>query len=267
LPPETDSDLVRFDVDGRKAVITLNRPEALNALNRPLREALGRAIHRLDHDDGLWVGILAGEGGRAFSTGADLKEMADDDRSEGPQTLLNRGADGSGVLQIKDCRKPIIAAIDGYCIAGGFELTVHCDILVATRQSRFGLPEPRRSLLAGPGLHYLSRLIPYHEAMLLQLTGGLVTSERAYEVGLIQRLVEDRDEMWRAAHAIADEILLCAPLAVQAIKRIVRDGRPLPPEYSERLAEPFWRIINETDDRLEGPRAFAEKRAPEWRGR
>ncbi len=263
--PITPTNTLRYETEGRKAIITLTRPEAMNALNREILNAIGEAVREYEADDNLLVAIVTGEGGRAFSAGADLKEMTQRDQSEGASASDNDGL--NGFQQLDDCRKPLIAAVDGYCLAGGLELTIYCDMVVATEQSRFGLPEPRRSLLAGPGLHNLSRIIPYREAMLIQLTGGHMSSQRAYDIGLIQRLVPDRDAMWAAAHELADEILECAPLAVQAIKRIVKVGRPLPVEYSEKLAEPISAFISTTEDRLEGPKAFAEKRAPNWKMR
>lgn len=257
------SNVLKYETDGRKAIITLNRPEAMNALNGEILNAIGEAIHEYERDDNLLVAILTGEGGRAFSAGADLKEMTQRDQAGagGARAGLN------GFDQLNACPKPLIAAVDGYCLAGGLEVTIYCDMVVATEKSRFGLPEPRRSLLAGPGLHNLSRIIPYREAMMLQLTGGHMTAQRAYDIGLIQRIVPDRDAMWAAAHELADEVLMCAPLAVQAIKRIVKVGRQLPVEYSEKLAEPIQAYINTTEDRLEGPKAFAEKRTANWKMR
>jgi enoyl-CoA hydratase/carnithine racemase len=262
--PITPTSTIKYETEGRKAIITLTRPEAMNALNREILNAIGEAVLEYEADDNLLVAIITGEGGRAFSAGADLKEMTQRDQSEG----VDAGGGGlNGFDQLDACRKPLIAAVDGYCLAGGLEVTIYCDMVVATEQSRFGLPEPRRSLLAGPGLHNLSRIIPYREAMLIQLTGGHMTSQRAYDIGLIQRLVPDRDAMWAAAHELADEILECAPLAVQAIKQIVKVGRPLPVEYSQKLAEPISAFIATTEDRLEGPKAFAEKRTPNWKMR
>ena len=145
---------------------------------------------------------------------------------------------------LRDCRKPLIAAIDGYCVAAGFEISLLCDIRVATMQSQFGLPEPRRSLLAGPGLHYLSRIVPLGEAMLMQLTGSFISAERAHQIGLVQRLAPDRKVLMDEANAIADDILLGAPLAVQAIKRVVRIARNLPPEYSEHFAGPIEEVVS-----------------------
>ena len=135
-----------------------------------------------------------------------------------------------GITRDFECWKPMIAAINGYCLAGGLEMALACDIRIATEPSRFGLPEPRRSLLAGYGLHNLSRMIPLGEALHMQLTGTHITAERAYQIGLVQRLVPDREALLAEADAVADEIVLCAPLAVQAIKKVVKTGRSLPPE-------------------------------------
>ena len=159
----------------------------------------------------------------------------------------------------------VIAAIDGFCLAGGLELALRCDIRIATEKSTFGLPEPRRSLLAGYGLHNLSRMIPLGEALHIQLTGTPISSQRAYDIGLIQRRVTDRDALMKEADAVADDICLCAPLAVKAIKTIVKTGRNMPGEYSGKMTEPITKLINATQDRLEGPKAFAEKRKPNWK--
>lgn len=262
---------VQYRKDGRKAWIHLNRPEAMNAINDDLSQGVLQSIIEMNNDDDILCGIIIGEGGRAFCAGADLKAMTQRDQSGAPQ---QRPLPGQSFLSpdgffgaIHQSRVPIIAAIDGWCLAGGFEISLMCDIRIATQQSRFGLPEPRRSLLAGPGLNNLSRIIPMGEAMLIQLTGGHMSSERAYQIGLIQRLVPDREALIAEVNAVADEILLGAPLAVQAIRRIVRIGRNVPPEYSQFLAEQFNEAVNKSEDRLEGPKAFAEKRAPNWKGR
>ncbi|HLY84761.1 MAG TPA: enoyl-CoA hydratase-related protein [Acidimicrobiales bacterium] len=259
-----------YEPAGRKVRITLNRPEVLNAINAELSDAISDAIRAFDHDDELLVAIITGAGGRAFSTGADLKEMSAAAAAQPEATrktfpvprLGQRGAD-----DVRTCRKPIIAAIDGYCVAAGLELSLYCDIRVATRESSFGLPEPRRSLLAGPGLHTLSRVIPLGEALRMQLTGRPMAATRAYQIGLVQELAEDREELFRVADAIADEILECAPLAVQTIKHLVMTGRNLPIEYAWLLAEPYQEKVARSEDALEGPRAFAEKRPPVWRMR
>ena len=163
--------------------------------------------------------------------------------------------------------KPIIAAIDGFCVAGGLEVSLQCDIRVATRKSQFGLPEPRWSILAGYGLHNLSRMVPLGEALYMQLTGRRIDSDRAYRIGLIQEVVEDRDALFKEVDRIAEEIKMCAPLAVQSIKRIVYQGRNLPVEYSMKLSGPIAQIVGGTEDAIEGPKAFSEKRKPRWKMR
>jgi enoyl-CoA hydratase/carnithine racemase len=252
---------LRYEKRDRKAWLYLNRPEQMNALNTGLRLAINEAIHEAERDDDVLVLIVIGEGGRAFCAGADLKEMSQRDAAGhvGVATVTEDA--------VATCGKPVIAAIDGYCLAGGLELSLRCDIRIATEKSTFGLPEPRRSLLAGYGLHNLSRMIPLGEALHIQLTGAPITSQRAYDIGLIQRRVADRTALVREAGAVADEICLCAPLAVKAIKQIVKTGRNLPVEYSVKFAEPVHTIINGTEDRLEGPKAFAEKRKPDWKMR
>jgi len=256
----TERNELRYEKRGPTAYLTLNRPEAMNALNTALREAINDAIADGESDDRILSFVIAGEGGKAFCAGADLKEMTRRD-SEGD---VGRGPLDSAVAT---CTKPVIAAIDGFCLAGGLELALRCDIRIATEKSTFGLPEPRRSLLAGYGLHNLSRMVPLGEALHMQLTGSPITSQRAYEIGLIQRRVADRAALIKEVDAVTGEIALCAPLAVTAIKTIVKTGRNLPVEYSIKLAEPIHKAINATEDRLEGPKAFAEKRKPNWKMR
>lgn len=261
----TGNGVVLYEKRDRKAYITLNRPEVMNALNTAVREGLREAMAELRDDPEILVGIMAGAGGRAFSAGIDLKERAQLDQAAGGPRAAFSPWDGRwtefGVW------KPLIAAIDGYCLAGGFELALQCDIRVATQQSRFGLPEPRRSLLAGYGLHNLSRMIPLGHALYIQLTGSHVDADTAARWGILQDVVPDREALMKRVDQIADEIMECAPLAVQAIKRVVMQGRNLPVEYSIKLAQPVNEIIGKTEDRLEGPRAFAEKRKPAWKMR
>ena len=252
------ANVLRYEKRDRKAYLTLNRPAVMNAINAELAQAFAAAVKEAQADDEVLVLIVTGEGGKAFSAGADLKEMS----RRHPAEVTNAWQEADA-----NCAKPIIAAIDGYCVAGGFELALRCDIRVATRQSSFALPEPRRSLLGGYGLHHLSRMIPLGEALLIQLTGASMTAERAHEIGLVQKLVADRAALVEEVDAIAADIMRCAPLAVQAIKRIVKIGRNVAPEYSLKLAEPLRKFIDGTEDRLEGPQAFIEKRAPNWKMR
>ena len=252
------------------AIITINRPEAMNALDPETSEELGKAWTDFRDDPNLWVAILTGAGEKAFSAGADLKKMipflaqlTSIQRKERDEKFPGLG----GITRNFYVWKPIIAAIDGYCLAGGLEISLQCDIRIVTQKSTFGLPEPRRSLLAGYGLHNLSRMIPLGHALYIQLTGNHIDADTAARWGIVQEIVPDRDALMARVEQIADDIMQCAPLAVQAIKRIVMQGRNLPVEYSIKLAKPISEIIGKTEDRLEGPKAFAEKRKPVWKMR
>ncbi len=261
---ESPQDVLKYSVKKGKCYISLNRPRAMNALNSELRGAIVEAVRQFDRDDDLFVCIISGEGGKAFSAGLDLKEVAARDEHD---DKASRPSGVSASEALSSCRKPIIAAIDGYCLAGGFEIALNCDIRVATQQSTFGLPEVRRSLLPGPGLHELPRVVPLGEALMLQMTGNPISAERAYQIGLIQRIVVDRVELMTQADEIADDILRGAPIAVKAVKRVVRVGRNVPIEYSVKFAEPIRDMVYQSKDRREGPKAFAEKREPQWHNR
>lgn len=252
---------ILYEKKDQVAYITLNRPEVLNALNQELRDGLREALLDFNADSDMLVGILTGAGGRAFSAGMDLKDRAQRDAAGEQRPGLRQTFIDMGLF------KPIIAAIDGFCVAGGLELSLQCDIRIATEKSEFGLPEPRWSLTAGYGLHNLSRMIPLGEALYMQLTGRRITSTRAYQIGLIQEVVPDREALFATAERIAGEIKLCAPLAVRAIKQIVYHGRNLPVEYSQKLGDPLSAQVHATEDAVEGPRAFAQKRQPVWKSR
>jgi enoyl-CoA hydratase/carnithine racemase len=226
---------VVVEVRDRKIYISLNRPEVLNAQNDEMRGLLVDAVERMDGDADILVGIVRGLGGRAFSVGADLKEA----RPAQPGRLR---PDGQRPVwrhyeAFRWAAKPVIAAIDGYCLGGGLELANYCDIRIATEGSRFGQPEPRTvGVTAGPGLIQLSRLVPPGEALLMQLTSQPITAQRAYEIGLVQRLCPEADALMVEADAIADQMIECDPSALRIIKRVVRWGHDLPPEQAEKLA-------------------------------
>lgn len=258
------NDVVLYEKRDRKAYITLNRPEAMNALNLAVREGVRGALADIRDDDDILVGIVTGAGGKAFSAGMDLKERTRLDQAGGPRTEFSTW---DGRWTEFGIWKPLIAAVDGYCLAGGLEMSLQCDIRIATEKSTFGLPEPRRSLLAGYGLHNLSRMIPLGNALYIQLTGNHINADTAARWGIVQEVVPDREALMKRVEQIAGDIMQCAPLAVQAIKRIVMQGRNLPVEYSIKLAQPISEIISKTEDRLEGPKAFAEKRKPVWKMR
>ncbi len=260
----TYSETILYEKKDQVAWITLNRPERMNALGRELGQARARALKDASEDDNILAIIVTGTGGRSFSAGADLRAAADQyyagDRPENqppPEVKFDEN----------DCPKPMIAAIDGYALGGGLELSLRCDIRIATENSTFGLPEVRRGRTSGTGVVMLNRMIPLGEAKWIQFTGAHMTAKRAYDIGLIQALLPDREALFVEAERIAADIKLGAPLAIEACKRIIDRGRYMPPEYAETLRNAERVMIDQTEDIKEGVTAFAEKRLPVWKRR
>jgi E-phenylitaconyl-CoA hydratase len=260
------SDTLLFDLADNVAVITLNRPEVRNAMNRELSGALQEALQRIREDDAIRVAVITGAG-RTFSAGADLKERAQ----------IGRAADASAATVIEPHRtsgfarmaieKPVIAAIDGYCLAAGFELALLCDMRICTPEARFGLPEITRGFFpGGGGPQRLIRAIPQAMAMELILTGDPIDAATALRVGLVSRVVPEA-ELLPVAHQIAQRIAGHAPLAVKAVKEVTQAALDETLEQSLRFGNTLRWIIGQTEDAREGPRAFAERRAPNYQGR
>ncbi|MFC0530007.1 crotonase/enoyl-CoA hydratase family protein [Phytohabitans kaempferiae] len=240
-------------------VITINRPEAKNALNRAVAEGIAAAIDELDGDDELRVGILTGAGG-VFSAGMDLKAYL---RGESPM-IEGRGLAG---LTEAPPRKPLIGAVEGWALAGGFEVLLACDLVVAAETARFGLPEVKRSLVAlGGGALQLARRISLASAMELLLTGDPVDARRAAELGLVNRLAPEGQALARALE-LAARIGENGPLAVVATKAIARGAQDWTVEDGWRRQLEIGQPVFDTADAREGAAAFAEKRKPVWRGR
>ncbi len=254
-----DQDLL-YEVRDSIARITLNRPESLNALTFEMMKRWREVIIAFNEDPDALVGIVKGAGDRAFCVGMDLKELAS--KRSNPSKKSAARTPPMPVL----AEKPLIAAIDGYCVGGGLELALQCDIRAATPRSQFGLPEARWNVPGSYGLHMLNRMIPLGEALHMQFTGQRIDGHRAYNIGLIQRLVEP-DELEAEALTLAEAVLNCAPLAVKAIKKVVMESRHLPLDEAFNFAEPHVRGLANTEDAKEGPRAFAEKRQPKRKGR
>ncbi|MCW2524473.1 MAG: enoyl-CoA hydratase [Frankiales bacterium] len=262
-PPQS----LKYEKRDGVCYITINRPEAMNALNLELQSAIPLAVQDYEDDDTLYAAVISGEGGRAFSAGADLKEMTtfvgtdDDPRRTGARRV------GPSLADLDRCRKPLIAAVDGYAFAGGCEITLMCDIRIATRKSSFAIPEAKRSLIAGPGTTHLPRLIPLGEALLMTLTGEPISAVRAYQLGLVQSLAEDRTELFQQADAIARAIASNPPLAVKDVKHVVKQGSNMTLEHAILFREKYFDIILQTEVAKEGAAAFAEKRPPVWKMR
>jgi enoyl-CoA hydratase len=240
-------------------IITLNRPEARNAVNRALAEGVAAALDALDADADVAVGVLAGAGA-GFSAGMDLKAFVAGESA----WVGDRGF--AGIVQ-RSSRKPLIAAIEGFAVAGGLEIALACDLIVAARGAKLGIPEVKRSLVAAGGaLLRLPRRMPYGLAMELALTGDPIDAERAYELGVINRVAEPGGAV-DAALELAARIAPNGPLALDATKQVLQCSR----DWSE---EEFWGKQLElsgpvftSQDAQEGAKAFAEKRPPEWQGK
>jgi enoyl-CoA hydratase len=243
---------------GHVLVITITRPEVRNALNGAAARALATAADELDLDDDLRAGVLTGAGG-AFCTGMDLKAYLRGDKPD----IEGRGFGG---ITITPPRKPLIAAVEGWVLAGGFELMLACDLVVAGDGSQFGVPEVKRAMVAGGGAALLlPRRIPFTAAMELLLTGERIDAHRAAALGLVNRLVPDGTALGEALR-LAGVIAANGPLAVTVTKQIARDQADWTvAEGWDRQAE-LYKPVFESRDAREGAAAFAEKRAPVWRG-
>jgi enoyl-CoA hydratase/carnithine racemase len=246
---------VRADVDGDVLVVTIDRPQARNAVNLAVAEGIAGALDRLDGDPALRVGVLTGAGG-TFCAGMDLKAFVAGERPH----VEGRGF--AGIVE-RPPRKPLIAAVEGWALAGGFEVALSCDLIVAARDARFGIPEVKRGLVAAGGaLIRLPRRIPYHVAMELALTGDPIGADRAFELGIVSRLADSGGALSQA-RSLAALIAANGPLAIDATKRILVADESDAWQRQAEIAGPVFG----SDDAREGASAFAEKRAPVWRGR
>jgi enoyl-CoA hydratase/carnithine racemase len=261
---------LRREVRGSVLILTLDRQEARNALDAELREALVEAWLSFRDDDELRVAVLTGAGSAAFCAGADLKEMAGYYHS---MTPLQRREHGElnpglgGITRNLDARKPIIAAINGACLAGGLELALACDIRVAAEHATFGLPEVRRGILPGAGgTQRLPRALPLGIAMEMILTGAAIDAQAALRWGLVSHVVPGA-ELLDTAFGLARSIAANGPLAVRAARDAVLQGLTLPLNEALRLEQFHAEPLRVTEDAQEGIRAFVEKRAPNFHGR
>jgi enoyl-CoA hydratase len=243
----------------RVLLITINRPEQRNAVNAAVAEGIAAALDELDADPDLSVGVLTGAG-KGFCAGMDLKAFVAGER---PHTE-ERGF--AGIVQ-RPADKPLIAAVEGFAVAGGLEVALACDLIVASRGARLGVPEVKRSLVAAGGaLLRLPRTLPRNLAMELALTGDPIDAERAYELGLVNRLAEPGEAL-AAALELADAISVNGPLALAATKRVMVESADWSDsEFFERQSEIIDPVMRSEDAR-EGATAFAEKRPPVWKGR
>jgi enoyl-CoA hydratase len=250
---------VRVEGSGGVLTITIDRQQQRNAMTLAASRLIAEALDELDHRTDLSVGILTGAGG-TFCAGMDLKAFLAGERPSIPGR-------GFGGLTDAPPEKPLIAAVEGYALAGGFELVLACDLVVAGHGAMFGLPEVRRGLVArAGGLLRLPTRLPLPVAMEIALTGEYLTAERAVALGLVNRVTEDGGAL-AAARALAQTIAANAPLAVAASKRVLLDSSDWPADERRSRQAALTDHVFESQDAIEGARAFAEKRRPRWLGR
>ena len=259
---------ILFEVRDQIAFVTFNRPEAMNAMNRQMTRELIEDCRQIEEDAAIRLAIFTGAGERAFSAGMDLKE-----RAGGEYSFIERrqqkvaAAIHSQTRAVAAVTKPTIAAIRGYCVGGGLEFALACDMRVAAEDAKLGLTEVRRGIIPGSGgTQRLARAIGTTKALEMCLTGDTVSGSEAYRLGLVNAAVPAGDVL-KAAEDLAARILKGAPMAVTFIKEAVTKGIELPLEQGLRLEADLSAVIATTEDSKEGPRAFAEKRAPVWKGR
>ena len=257
--------MIDFEKKGNLAVITINRPEARNAVNTAVATGIEEAIDAIEADDETWAAILTGaktEKGYIFCAGADLKQMSVD-----PGGMMTQRGGFGGLVQ-RERTKPLIAAVDGPALAGGTELVLACDMVVASRTAVFGIPEVKRNLVAAAGgLFRLPRKLPRNIAMELALTGRLdFPAERAHHFGLVNVLCEEGGAL-EAAEALAGQICEAAPLAVRESRKIVIEATDQPDEIGWKMSGDGIAKMFGTEDFAEGLNAFIEKRPPVWKGR
>src|ERR1700719_4747904 len=247
--------------EGRVRIVTLNRPEVLNALHADANDELAGVWDEFAARDDLWVGIITGAGERAFSAGNDLKVQAEGRRRpNGPNGF-------AGITHRFDLDKPLIAAVNGWAMGGGFETALACDIIIAAENALFALPEPRVGLIAGSAVHRLPRMIPQKQALGMILTGRRVSAREGKELGFVNEVVPEGQALG-AAKRWAAQILECAPLAVRASKQVVYRSLDEPTlEDAMTRSYPAQEANLASQDYIEGPKAFAERRKPQWQNR
>ena len=260
------ANIVEYEVRGKVAIITLNRPEARNAVNGDVASGLEAAIDKLETDSNVWVGVLAanttGQERPVFCAGADLKAI-----NSGQAAGLNTKRGGFGGFVYRDRKKPVIAAVDGLATAGGCELVLACDMLVASTRSAFGLAEATRNLIAGAGgLFRLPRAIGRAAAMEAILTGEPFSAQRAYELGMVNKLVEPNTSL-DAAIDLALRVCKVAPLAVWASRKIVLASETESDQNLIDMTNKEFAAVLASEDTKEGLTAFIEKRPPNWQGK
>jgi enoyl-CoA hydratase/carnithine racemase len=258
----------KTEIDGHLFIVTINRPEVMNAIHPMASQELSDAFDAFAANSELWVAIITGAGDKAFSAGNDLKHHAELRAKTGDRPRSPAKGFG-GITNRHDLDKPVIAAVNGIAMGGGFEIALACDIIIASERAKFALPEPRVGLTAGAGgMQRLARQIPLKKAMGMMLTGRTVSAQEGYELGFVTAVVPHA-ELMAEARRWAGLILECSPMSVRATKQVVTRALDVPAlEIAMRNSNfPAYVALTKSEDTIEGPRAFAEKRKPRWTGR
>ncbi len=264
----SDFQFIKYEKSDHFAYITINRPEVMNAMHPPANAEMARALDDFDKDDDAWVAIITGAGERAFCAGMDLRYRAEDQgRAQSPEALPQGGFGGLTNPRYARIWKPIIAAVNGYALGGGFELALACDIVIAADHAQLGLPEVKRGIIpGGGGLYRLPRQVPLKVAMAYLLTGRHMTAQEALRWGVVNAVVP-LAELMPTAERWAREILECAPLSVRASKEAALLGLDMSLEEAYNASFPAMQRMRGSSDSREGVAAFAERRKPVWTGR
>ena len=247
---------------GHVEIVTIIRPDARNAINGAVSQGLAAALDELADDPDAWVVVLTGSGDKAFSAGMDLKAFA-----AGEGTAVMNASGGFGGIARRAFPKPLIAAVNGSALAGGLEIMLSCDLVVAADHATFGIPEAKRGLIAGAGgLFRLPKRLPLAGALELALTGDPIDADRAYALGLVNRVVP-REQLMEEALVLAERIAENAPLAVRYSKSVMLRAVDADDAEGWRLTEEAGGVVFSSADAMEGPIVFADKRAPNWQGK
>ncbi len=260
-------EFIKLEKKGHVTTVTINRPEVMNSISPLVSVEMDHAFNDFEADPDQWICIITGAGEKAFSAGNDLKYQA----VNGPAKIreIMKGVKGgfAGLTSRFECYKPFIAAVNGLALGGGFEIALACDIIIASENASFGLPEPRVGLIPGAGgVHRLPRQIPYHLAQYMIMTSKRITAQQAMQYGLVAEVVSPA-ELIPTAEKIASEILLAAPLCIRAAKEATVKGLNVTLQDAISTQFPGQLAMYQSEDFIEGPKAFAEKRPPNWKGK